>query len=123
MGTVLVVDDSASERELLGRLVRASGHQPEFAVDGKEALAKARALKPRLILLDVVMPTLDGFSACRQLKRDPATASIPVVLITLKGSETDLFWGRKQGADDHIVKPFSADLVKAAIARFAGGGA
>ena len=120
MGTVLVVDDSASERELLGRLVRAAGHAPEFAIDGAEALAKARTLLPRLILLDVVMPRLDGFSACRQLKRDALTAAIPVVLITLKGTDTDLFWGRKQGADDHIVKPFTADQVKRAIERFVG---
>ena len=120
MGTVMVVDDSASERELLGRLVRAAGHAPEFAIDGAEALAKARTLLPRLILLDVVMPRLDGFSACRQLKRDALTAAIPVVLITLKGTATDLFWGRKQGADDHIVKPFTADQVKRAIDRFMG---
>ena len=120
MGTVLVVDDSASERELLGRLVRAAGHVPEFAADGAEALAKARAMLPKLILLDVVMPKLDGFSACRQLKRDALTAAIPVVLITLKGTATDLFWGRKQGADDHIVKPFTADQVKRAIDRFMG---
>ena len=120
MSTVLVVDDSPSERELLGRMVRAAGHQPEFAVDGAEALAKARAQRPSLILLDVVMPKLDGFSACRQLKKDPLTAAIPIVLITLKGTDTDLFWGRKQGADDHIVKPFTADQVKRAIERFVG---
>ena len=119
MSTVLIVDDLQSERELLGKVVLASGNQPAYAADGEEALAKAKEVKPALILLDVVMPRLDGFSACRRLKRDAATASIPVVLITRKGTETDRFWGQKQGADDHIVKPFSAEQIRQVIKRFA----
>ena len=119
MSTVLIVDDIRSDRELVGKIVTAAGHVAEYAVDGEEAVAKARALHPALVLLDVVMPKLDGFGACRRLKREPETAGIPVVLVTAKSSETDQFWGRKQGADDYIVKPFTPEQIRQLILRFA----
>ena len=119
MSTVLIVDDVRTDRELLGKMVAATGNEPAYASNGEEAVAKAREVKPALVLLDVVMPGLDGFGACRRLKREPETASIPVVLITHKNSETDQFWGRKQGADDYIVKPFTADQIRQVIKRFA----
>lgn len=118
MSTVLIVDDMQTDRDLLGKVVIATGNQPAYAVSGEEALRKAAEVKPSLILLDVVMPGLDGFSACRQLKRNAVTAAIPVVLITLKGSESDVFWGKKQGADDHITKPFTPERIKEVIRRF-----
>ena len=119
MSTILIVDDLQTEREWLGRMVLATGNKPEFANDGEEALSKARTVKPALILLDVVMPKLDGFSACRRLKNEPETAGIPVVLITLKGSPSDLFWGKQQGADDHLVKPLDPTRIKQVISRYA----
>lgn len=119
MSTVLIVDDQRTERELLGKVVAAMGHEAIYANDGGEAFTKASQVKPALVLMDVVMPGIDGFSACRKLKREPATAGIPVVLITLKSSETDLFWGRKQGADDYIVKPYTPDQIRQVIKRFA----
>ena len=119
MSTVLIVDDVRTDRELLGKMVAATGNEPAYASNGEEAVAKAREVRPALVLLDVVMPGLDGFGACRRLKREPETASIPVVLITHKNSETDQFWGRKQGADDYIVKPFTADQIRQVIKRFA----
>lgn len=119
MSTVLIVDDVRTDRELLGKMVAATGNEPAYASNGEEAVAKARQVKPALVLLDVVMPGLDGFGACRRLKREPETSAIPVVLITHKNSETDQFWGRKQGADDYIVKPFTADQIKQVIKRFA----
>lgn len=118
MSDILIVDDARTDRELLSRVVVGLGHRAILAVDGEEALAKARSLKPALVLLDVVMPRLDGFNVCRQLKRDPATSALPVVLITAKSAESDRFWGRKQGADDHIAKPFTPDQIKAVIRRF-----
>lgn len=119
MSTVLIVDDVRTDRELLGRLVTASGNQPAYAANGEEALAKAREVKPALVLLDVVMPGLDGFGTCRRLKRTPETALIPVVLITHKSSETDQFWGRKQGADDYLVKPYTTEQIMTLIKKFA----
>lgn len=118
MSDILIVDDVRTDRELLAKVVESLGHRAFHAVDGEECLAKARTLKPALILLDVVMPRLDGFNACRRLKKDPATATMPVVLITQKGTDSDRFWGRKQGADDHLAKPFTPDQVRDAIRRF-----
>ncbi len=119
MSTVLIADDMQTDRDLLGKVVLATGHQPAYATNGEEALRKAAEVKPALILLDVVMPGIDGFSACRQLKRNAVTAAIPVVLITLKGSQSDVFWGKKQGADDHITKPFTPERLIGVIKRFA----
>lgn len=118
MSTVLIVDDSRTERELLGKVVSAAGHTPVFAVSGEEGLTKAKAVKPALVLMDVVMPGMDGFNACRRLKKEAETAAIPVVIITSKGTESDLFWGRKQGADDYVVKPFAPDRIKQILKKF-----
>jgi twitching motility two-component system response regulator PilH len=118
MATVLVVDDVQTDRELIGKVVSSSGHHPEYASDGDEALAKARTLKPALILLDVVMPKQDGFATCRNLKKEPATASIPVVFVTQKSTETDRFWGEKQGAAGFIAKPFSPDELAGVLRKF-----
>ena len=118
MRTILVVDDVQTDRELIGKVVTVTGHHPEYAADGEEALQKARALTPALILLDVVMPKQDGFATCRNLKKDPLTANIPVVFVTQKSTETDRFWGEKQGAAGFIAKPFSPDEMAAVIRKF-----
>jgi twitching motility two-component system response regulator PilH len=118
MGMILVVDDVQTDRELIGKVVAATGHHPEYASDGDEAVEKARTLRPALILLDVVMPKQDGFATCRSLKKDPITAEIPVVLVTQKSTETDRFWGEKQGAAAFIAKPFSPDELATVIRRF-----
>jgi twitching motility two-component system response regulator PilH len=118
MATILIVDDVQTDRELLGKVVSGAGHQPVYASDGDEAIRKAREAKPSLIFMDVVMPNMNGFNACRKLKQDPDTQAIPVVLVTSKGGESDKFWGKKQGADDHIPKPFSPDMLVSTIRRF-----
>ncbi|HSK02511.1 MAG TPA: response regulator [Kofleriaceae bacterium] len=118
---ILIVDDAQTDRELLARVVTGSGHQVISAADGKEALSLAKVHKPALIFLDVVMPNMDGFATCRALKKDPDTAAIPVVLVTTKGADSDKFWGKKQGADDHIAKPWTKDTIETVIRRFAGG--
>lgn len=118
MQNVLIVDDVKTDRELMGKVVTAAGHIPVYATDGDEALAVAKQTNPALIFLDVVMSRMNGFNACRQLKHDPATAAIPVVLVTSKSSESDRFWGKKQGADDHVGKPFTADSLNLVIRRF-----
>jgi twitching motility two-component system response regulator PilH len=115
---ILVVDDVQTDRELMGKVVSSTGNTPEYAVDGEEAMTKAKASKPALILLDVVMPVLDGFATCRKLKKDPDTAQIPVVLVTSKSSDTDKFWGEKQGADGYIVKPFTPDDLSKMIRKY-----
>jgi twitching motility two-component system response regulator PilH len=120
MGTILIVDDVQTDRELIGRVVTQSGHRPEYATDGSEALMRAKEVKPQLIFLDVVMPSMNGFHACRKLMTDPDTSKIPVVLVTSKGGDSDRFWGQKQGADDHVAKPFTPDTLHAIIKRYVG---
>ena len=119
MSLVLVVDDVQTDRALIGRVVTDIRHQAVYAASGKEAIQAAKAQKPALILLDVVMPEMNGFNVCRALKTEPATADIPVVLVTTKGTDSDRFWGRKQGAVDHVAKPFTADELGAVIRRYA----
>lgn len=119
MATILIIDDVQTDRELIGKVVTAAGHKPVYANDGADAVSQATLHKPSLIFLDVVMPKVNGFNACRDLKKNAATAAIPVVLVTSKGTETDVFWGKKQGADDHVAKPFTPATLTALIQRYA----
>ena len=118
MSTILVVDDAQTDRELMARVINASGHRALLAGDGKQAVALAKQYKPSLIFLDVVMPGMDGFAACRQLTKDPDTSAIPVVLVTLKSTESDVFWGKKQGAADHVAKPWDPRRIEDLIRRY-----
>lgn len=118
MSTVLIVDDSKTQRELMGRAVAYAGHSAVFAEDGSEAVEKAKTLQPSLILMDVVMPNLNGFNATRKLKADAATKHIPIVLVTTKGGDSDKFWGKMQGADDHVIKPFVSHELVTIIRRY-----
>ncbi len=119
MAKVLIVDDIRSELLLIANVLRANGYDCIEASDGSQAYALAKAEKPDLILMDVVMPGQDGFATCRQLKRDPSTKEIPVVMVTSKGGDSDRFWGQKQGAAEYLTKPFSPDALLAAVRRFA----
>jgi twitching motility two-component system response regulator PilH len=120
MAKILVVDDVQTDREILGKVVARAGHTPIYAADGAQAIASTREAMPALILLDVVMPEVDGFKVCRTLKADPRVAHIPIVLVTTKGGASDRFWGKRQGADDHVAKPYTIEAMEAVIRRFAG---
>lgn len=102
---ILVVDDSPTERHFLNDLLSKSGYQVVMAESGEEGVAKAKQEMPDLVLMDVVMPGLNGFQACRALTKDDATKHIPVIMCTSKGQETDKVWGMRQGARDYVVKP------------------
>lgn len=102
---ILIVDDSPTERFFLANLLGKNGYQVTLAEDGSEALEKARQTKPDLILMDVVMPGLNGFQATRAISRDDELKHIPVILCTTKDQETDKIWGLRQGAIEYIVKP------------------
>jgi twitching motility two-component system response regulator PilH len=98
---------------VLGGYLKKHGFDIEAASDGREGIEKARALKPDVVLMDVVMPGMNGFQATRELARAADTADIPVVMVTTKGQETDKIWGMRQGAKDYLVKPVSeAQLVE-----------
>ncbi len=102
---ILIVDDSATNRHVLSEMLARHGYRCILAETAKEAMDKAKADKPDLILMDVVMPDMDGFQATRIITRDEATKHIPVILCTSKGLETDRIWGLRQGARSYVVKP------------------
>ena len=104
---VLVADDDAALRRLIGTTLGNADFELLQAVDGEEALRIAREKQPSLVLLDVNMPRLDGFAVCHELKADPDTAGIKVVLLTARGADADRARGREAGADDYFTKPFS----------------
>ena len=114
--TVLVVDDSPTERHVLVELLSRNGYQVITAENGEEGIEKARRELPDLILMDVVMPGLNGYQATRTLTRDDATKHIPIIVCTSKGQETDRIWGLRQGALDYIVKPVNGEDLLAKIA-------
>lgn len=104
---ILVVDDEPDAIELIRFNLKASGYEVLTAEDGEEALAKARKFSPDMILLDVMLPEIDGLEVCKILRRDPATASLPIIMLTAKASEIDRVLGLEFGADDYVTKPFS----------------
>ena len=114
--TILVVDDSPTERWFLCDLLARGGYEVVAAESGADALAKIRAQRPALVVLDVVMPGANGFQVVRELSRDPRTQSIPVILCTGKSAETDRIWGLRQGARDYVTKPVDAAELLAKIA-------
>lgn len=118
MAVVLVVDDAQTDRELMAKVITAAGHRALLASDGKEAIALAKAHKPACIFLDVVMPVMDGFATCRNLSKDPDTAQIPIILVTSKTTDSDVFWGKKQGASDHVGKPWNKHLIEQMLQRY-----
>ncbi len=107
----LVVDDSATDLLNIKTILSDAGCIVVTASDGAEAIAKAKAEKPAIIFLDVIMPGMDGYEACRLLSGDPATREIPIVFVTSKGQKADKVWGQVQGAKGHLVKPFTAEQV------------
>jgi len=113
---ILVVDDSATERHMLKDLLTKAGYDVFSSENGEDAIVKARQMKPDLILMDVVMPGLNGFQATRAISRDPETRSIPVIMCTSKSQETDKIWGLRQGAKDYVVKPVDREALLAKVA-------
>jgi two-component system phosphate regulon response regulator PhoB len=113
--TVLVVDDEKDLVELVGYNLQRSGYHVITASSGTEALDLARTHKPDLLLLDLMLPGLEGTEVARRLKADPATSSIPIVMLTAKGEETDVVVGLTLGADDYVAKPFSMKILLARL--------
>ena len=107
MPVILIIDDSPTELHLFQGMLERGGFETLVADSGEEGIRTAQNARPDCILMDVVMPGMNGFQATRQLTRDPKTSSIPVIMITTKDQETDKIWGMRQGAVDYIVKPVS----------------
>jgi len=106
-GKILVVDDEIYIVHILDFSLGMEGYEVLTALDGEQALEKARAEKPDLVVLDIMMPKLDGYETCKRLKADDTTKAIPVILLSAKGRNVDQKVGFEVGADDYITKPFS----------------
>jgi phosphate regulon transcriptional regulator PhoB len=104
---ILVVDDEPDALELISYNLKAAGYDVATAADGEEALKKARNAQPALIILDVMLPEVDGLEVCKTLRREPATATVPIIMLTAKAAEIDRVLGLELGADDYVTKPFS----------------
>ena len=104
---VLIVDDSPTDTHLLSEMLKKNGYVVSTAVNAQEGIAKSKQEKPDLILMDIVMPGMNGFEATRAITRDPETSHIPIIIISTKGQETDKAWGMRQGAKEYMVKPIA----------------
>jgi twitching motility two-component system response regulator PilH len=107
MKQIMIVDDSPTDAHLLQKMLEKNGYQTLTAGNGNEGIEVARLLRPDLILMDVVMPGLNGFQATRELSSNPETSSIPVIIVTRKDQKVDRVWGIRQGARDYVTKPVS----------------
>jgi len=112
---ILIIDDSPTEVYKLTTILEANGYSVEVAETGEEGLSMAKLSPPDLILMDVVMPGLNGFQATRQLSRAPETTNVPVVIVSTKDQATDKVWGMRQGARAYLVKPISESQLLNAI--------
>lgn len=113
--TILVVDDERDIRELVRYNLAREGYKVECARTGEEGLRQARALVPDLIVLDLMLPGLDGLEVCKRLKADRQTAAVPIVMLTAKGEDADVVAGLELGADDYVIKPFSPRVLLARV--------
>ena len=113
---ILLVDDSPTERHSINEILVKGGYEVVLAEDGEKGVAKAKSEKPDLVLMDVVMPGMNGFQACRAITTDESTKHIPVILCTSKNQETDKIWGLRQGARDYVTKPVEANELLSKIA-------
>jgi len=115
---ILIVEDEEHLLELESVLLTTKGYEVKGAMDGPSALELVASMKPDMILLDIMLPVMDGYEVCRQLKANDATRNIPVIMISAKKSKEDLVKGEQAGADWYITKPFKSVMVIEAIQRF-----
>lgn len=115
MATILVIEDSATERHAMKETLQKAGYSVLEAVDGESGVKMAAESKPDLILMDIVMPGMNGFQATRAITRDEATKHIPVVMVTTKTQQTDQVWGERQGASAYLTKPLDMDALLTTI--------
>jgi len=105
--TILIVEDDEDILQLLQFNFESAGFEVSTSMDGREGLAMAKRLRPSLVMLDLMLPGLDGFDVCKELKKDSETAQVPVIMLTARSEEVDRIVGLELGADDYVVKPFS----------------
>lgn len=120
MARIFIVDDSVADLNLMTSILQSAQHSVSALNDASLAADQVATEQPDLILLDVVMPGKNGYEVLRQLKRNPSTQAIPVVLVSSKGADTDVRWGLRQGASAYVTKPYTAEHVLAAVTQVIG---
>jgi len=123
MARILLIEDSPTDTAVLTRLLEKHGHRVLASASAEEGIEVCKRELPDMVLMDVVLPGMNGFQATRAITREPTTKHIPVLIVSTKGMETDRAWGMRQGARDYIVKPPSEDALLARIEQLLGGGA
>jgi CheY-like chemotaxis protein len=119
MSKVMVVDDAFSELKMIESILRSAGHDVVSYIDGEQLEEKLTDERPDVLLLDIVMPKRNGYEILRSLKRDERTRHTPVVLVSSKNQESDRVWGKRQGADEYLAKPFTSEQLLNVVGRFA----
>ncbi len=118
MAHILVVDDSPTERHFISKLLEKTGHKVSTADCGEQGVEAAKDMHPDLILMDIVMPGMNGFQATRKITTTPETAEIPVVMVSTKSQQTDKVWATRQGAKGYLVKPVDSEMLVNSIKSF-----
>lgn len=121
MAKILLIEDSPTDTAVLTQLLQRNGHEVLASLSAEDGIEVCKRELPDLVLMDVVLPGMNGFQATRALSRDGATANIPVLIVSTKGMETDKAWGMRQGARDYIVKPPDEGALIARINELLGG--
>jgi twitching motility two-component system response regulator PilH len=121
MTKVLIVDDSMTQRQLISKILEQSGLTVLIATDGVEAWTQLQHAQPDIVVLDIIMPRMNGYEVCRKIKTDPTMHLLPVVMCSSKAEEFDRYWGMKQGADAYISKPFQAQELLSTIYKLLQG--
>jgi len=116
---ILIVDDSETDLKHLEQIVSNASYQTVIARSGEEAISKAKAEKPNMILLDIIMGEMDGFSTCREISHDPELGNIPVVFVSSKNQKVDHIWAVKQGAKALVSKPYKNEDILAQLTHYA----
>jgi twitching motility two-component system response regulator PilH len=119
MAKVMVVDDAYSELKLMESILKSAGHEVVSLMDGDALEDKLSVERPDVLLLDIVMPKRNGYEILRALRKDTRTKTTPVVLVSSKNQESDRAWGKRQGADEYLGKPFTSDQLLTMVKRFA----
>ena len=118
MAKVMVVDDAYSELKVMESILRNAGHHVVTLIDGEALEDKVSRERPDVLLLDIVLPKRNGFEILRSLKKNAQTNTMPIVLVSSKNQESDKAWGKRQGADDYLTKPFTPDQLLTVVGRF-----
>ncbi len=112
MAKILIADDSPTAAALLQRMLAPLGHTILLVSDGEEAVRRIQHEHPDLVILDIIMPKMNGFQLCRTIRSDPELKDLPIIVVTSMDRESDRYWGLKQGADEYLVKPVDASVLQ-----------